>query len=84
MVLSYSWYFYPYSIGIILRTATAVAIVGTTMFRVPAAGATSRAISGVSGTFLYYSSLYFLPGYNAKISSAISSAVISSTPSFVA
>ena len=72
------------SIGIILRTATAVAIVGTTMFRVPAAGATSRAISGVSGTFLYYSSLYFLPGYNAKISSAISSAVISSTPSFVA
>ena len=69
--------------GVILRTATAVAIIGSTMFRVPSAG-TSRAISGVTGTFLYYSSLYFLPGYNAKISSAITSAPITTTPSFVA
>ena len=34
-------------------TASAVAIIGSTMFRVPSAG-TSRAISGVTGTFLYY------------------------------
>lgn len=69
--------------GIILREATAAAIVGMTMFRVPAAG-TSRAVSGIAGTALYYSSLFFLPGYNAKISSAITSTAITTTPSFVA
>jgi hypothetical protein len=69
--------------GIILRAATAVAVVGTVSFRVPAGDASNRAISGVAGTALYYANLYFLPGYTDKISSAITSAVIDSTPSFV-
>ena len=70
--------------GIILRAATAVAVIGTVSFRVPAGDAANRAISGVAGTGLYYANLYFLPGYTDKISSAITSAVIDSTPSFVA
>jgi hypothetical protein len=71
--------------GIILRAATAVAVIGTTSFRVPSGDAANRAISGVSGSFLYYTNLYFLPGaYTDKISNAITSAVIDSTPSFVA
>jgi hypothetical protein len=70
--------------GIILRAATAVAVIGTVSFRVPAGDAANRAISGVAGTVLYYANLYFLPGYTDKISSAITSAVIDSTPSFVA
>jgi hypothetical protein len=69
--------------GIILRAATAVAIVGTTSFRVPAGDAANRAISGVAGTALYYADLYFLPGYTDKISVAISSTIIDSTPNFV-
>jgi hypothetical protein len=71
--------------GIILRSASAVAVIGTTSFRVPSGDAANRAISGVSGSFLYYTNLYFLPGaYTDKISNAITSAVIDSTPSFVA
>ena len=71
--------------GVILRSAGAVAVIGTTSFRVPSGDAANRAISGVAGSFLYYANLYFLPGaYTDKISSAITSAVIDSTPSFVA
>jgi hypothetical protein len=69
--------------GVILRTAGAVAVIGASTFRVPSAGS-NRAISGVAGTFLYYADLYFLPGYTDKISSAITSALIDSTPTFVA
>ena len=70
------------SFGIKL-SATAVAILGNIFFNVPAAG-TARAISGVSTAVLYYVNLTFTPGGNAKISSAITSTAISSTPSFVA
>jgi hypothetical protein len=61
----------------------AAAIVGNTFFNVPSAG-TARAISGVSGSFLYYLNLSFTPGGNDKISSAITSVLLDSTPSFVA
>ena len=69
--------------GIILRASGAIAIVGTSTFRVPSGVATNRAISGIAGSLLYYSNLYFLPGYTDKISSAITSTVIDSTPTFV-
>jgi hypothetical protein len=71
------------SFGIKLGEATAVAVVGNTYFNVPAAG-TARAISGVASTVLYYTALSFAPGGNAKISSAITSTAIGTTPSFVA
>jgi hypothetical protein len=71
------------SFGISLSEASAVAVVGNTYFNVPAAG-TARAISGVASTALYYTALSFAPGGNAKISSAITSTAIGTTPSFVA
>ena len=70
------------SFGIKL-SATAVAILGNIFFNVPSAG-TARAISGVSTAVLYYTGLSFTPGGNAKISSAITSTAITTTPSFVA
>jgi hypothetical protein len=71
------------SYGIKLGEAAAVAVVGNVYFNVPAAG-TARAIYGVASTALYYQFLTFAPGGNAKISSAITSTAIGSTPSFVA
>jgi hypothetical protein len=71
------------SFGIKLGEATAVAIIGNTYFNVPSGG-TARAISGVSSTVLYYLNLSFAPGGNDKISSAITSAQLDTTPSFVA
>ena len=68
--------------GIILRAATALAIVGNTSFRVPSGNAANRAINGVAGTLLYYSNLFFFPGYTDKISSGITRAIIDSTPTF--
>ena len=70
------------SFGIKLESG-AVAIVGNTFFNVPAAG-NARAISGVTGAFLYYLNLSFTPGGNDKISSAITSATLDTTPTFVA
>jgi hypothetical protein len=72
------------SVGIKLVSAGAIAIVGNVLFTVPASATTGRAISGITGTVLYYTNLSFLPGSNNKISSAITSTVISTTPSFVA
>jgi hypothetical protein len=79
-----------HSSGIKLANAGAVAIIGLVTFNVPQdlTGA-GRAVLGVSGTYLYYSSLYFLPDgvggtTNRRISSAISAATINTTPDFVA
>ena len=74
--------------GISLATSGAIAVVGNITFNVPA-NASGRAIYGVSGTFLYYGPLYFLPDgvggtTNRTISSAITSATINNTPSFIA
>jgi hypothetical protein len=71
------------SYGVKLGEATAVAVLGNIYFTVPTAG-TARAVYGVASTALYYSALTFAPGGNAKISSAITSTAIGSTPSFVA
>lgn len=71
------------SYGIKLGEASAVAVIGNTYFNVPAAGS-ARAIYGVSSTVLYYTALSFAPGGNVKISSAITSIAIGTTPSFVA
>jgi hypothetical protein len=76
------------SIGIKLVAATAVAALGNISFNVPTSATTGRAISGVSGSFLFYTSLYFVPDgagttTNTKIDTVITRAVISSTPSFV-
>jgi len=71
------------SYGIYLREASAVAVLGNVYFNVPAAG-TARAVSGIASTALYYAFLTFAPGGNAKISSAITSVPIGTTPSFVA
>jgi hypothetical protein len=70
------------SFGVKLETG-AVAILGNVFFNVPAAG-NARAVSGVSGAFLYYLNLSFTPGGNDKISSAITAATLDTTPSFVA
>lgn len=70
------------SYGVKLGEATAVAILGNVYFNVPAAG-TAKTVYGVASTALYYAFLTFAPGGNAKISSAITSAAIGSTPSFV-
>jgi len=70
------------SYGIKLGEATAVAVLGNVYFNVPAAG-TARCVYGVSSTALYYAALSFAPGGNAKISSAITSVPIGTTPSFV-
>jgi hypothetical protein len=70
------------SFGVKLETG-AVAILGNVFFNVPSAG-NARAVSGVSGAFLYYLNLSFTPGGNDKISSAITSAQLDTTPSFVA
>ena len=74
--------------GISLATAGAVAVIGNISFNVPA-NASGRAIYGVSSTFLYYGPLFFLPDglggtTNRTISSAITSATINNTPSFIA
>ena len=76
------------SIGIKLDSATAFAIIGNVVFSVPTSSSTGRAISGVSGTYLYYGDIYFLPDAygqptNRKISSAITSATINNTIDFV-
>jgi hypothetical protein len=70
------------SFGVKLETG-AVAILGNVFFNVPAAG-NARAVSGVSGAFLYYLNLSFTPGGNDKISSAITAATLDTTPTFVA
>ena len=70
--------------GIILRAAGALAVVGNCSFRVPSGNAANRAINGVASSLLYYSNLFFFPGYTDKISSGITSAVIDSTPTFTA
>lgn len=71
------------SYGIKIGEATAVAVLGNVYFNVPAAG-TARAVYGIASTVLYYTALTFAPGGNAKISSAITSVPIVTTPSFVA
>jgi len=70
------------SFGIKMETSS-VALLGNVFFNVPAAG-TARAVSGVSGAILYYLNLSFAPGGNDKISSAITSALLDTTPTFVA
>jgi hypothetical protein len=70
------------SFGVKLETGS-VAILGNVFFNVPSAG-NARAVSGVSGAFLYYLNLSFTPGGNDKISSAITSALLDTTPTFVA
>jgi hypothetical protein len=74
--------------GISLASIGAIAVVGNITFNVPA-NASGRAIYGIAGTFLYYGPLFFLPDgvggtTNRTISSAITYAVINSTPSFIA
>jgi hypothetical protein len=71
------------SFGVKLGEATAVAVLGNVYFNVPSAG-TARAVSGVASTVLYYTGLSFAPSGNDKISSAITSVAIDTTPSFVA
>jgi hypothetical protein len=71
------------SYGIKLGEAGATAVIGNVLFTVPAAG-TARCVYGVASTVLYHTGLSFYPGGNAKISSAISSTAIGTTPSFVA
>jgi hypothetical protein len=70
------------SFGVKLETG-AVALLGNVFFNVPTAG-NARAVSGVSGAFLYYLNLSFTPGGNDKISSAITAATLDTTPTFVA
>ena len=71
------------SIGIMMSTGTA-AVIGNVSFSVPASLTTGRAISGVSGSILYYAALYFLPDgiggtTNSKIDTVIARTVISTT-----
>jgi len=75
------------SIGIIMTTGTA-AVIGNVSFSVPASVSTGRAISGVSGSVLYYAALYFLPDgvggtTNSKIDTVITRVAISTTISLV-
>jgi hypothetical protein len=76
------------SSGIILRAATAVAIVGNISFSVPTSATTGRAVQGVTGSFLFYGPMYFLPDgagttTNSKIDTVISRAAISTTITLV-
>jgi hypothetical protein len=77
------------SIGIKLVTSGAIALIGNVLFNVPTSATTGRAVSGVAGTYLWYTALTFMPDFvggvtNVKISSAITSTAITTTPSFVA
>ena len=70
------------SFGVKMETSC-LSVLGNVYFNVPSAG-TARAVSGVSGAILYYLNLSFAPSSNDKISSAISSILLDTTPTFVA
>ena len=71
------------SIGIILETAGASAIIGNVSFSVPTSATIGKAIDGVAGTYLFYGKIYYLPNSagvttNTQINALITKAPIAS------
>jgi hypothetical protein len=68
------------SIGIILETAGASAIIGNVCFSVPTSATTGKAIDGVSGTFLFYGKIYYLPNSSGVTTNTQINTLITKSP----